>query len=108
MKFMRLLMFGMVMLMANGAGAQNSVKRFDLDEATISAVHVPLRPLLRDMTYRVQCGKSRTISANIGRLPVDVLGENQGKNVQTKRVYTSIHRGFLIYRSRRSYGSEEA
>ena len=35
MKFMRLLMFGTVMLMANGAGAQNSVKPFHLDEATI-------------------------------------------------------------------------
>src|SRR4029077_12591173 len=39
MKFMRLLMFGTVMLMANGAGAQNSVKPFHLDEATISDVH---------------------------------------------------------------------
>ena len=44
MKFMRLLMFGTVMLMANGAGvqnagAQNSVKPFLLDEATISDVH---------------------------------------------------------------------
>src|ERR1035438_3257491 len=39
MKFMRLLMFGTVMLMANGAGAQNSVKPFHLDEATISEVH---------------------------------------------------------------------
>jgi hypothetical protein len=38
MKFMRLLMFGTVMLMANGAGAQNSGKPFDLDEATISDV----------------------------------------------------------------------
>jgi hypothetical protein len=36
---MRLLMFGTVMLMANGAGAQNSVKPFHLDEATISDVH---------------------------------------------------------------------
>jgi hypothetical protein len=35
MKFMRLLMFGTVMLMANGAGAQNSIKPFHLDEATI-------------------------------------------------------------------------
>ena len=39
MKFMRLLMFGTVMLMANHAGAQNSVKPFHLDEATISDVH---------------------------------------------------------------------
>jgi amidase len=39
MKFMRLLMFGTVMLMANGAGAQNSVKPFHLDEPTISDVH---------------------------------------------------------------------
>lgn len=39
MKFMRLLMVGTVMLMANGAGAQNSVKPFHLDEATISDVH---------------------------------------------------------------------
>src|ERR1700736_6792453 len=39
MKFMRRLMFGTVMLMANGASAQNSVKPFHLDEATISAVH---------------------------------------------------------------------
>src|ERR1700688_1575238 len=38
MKFMRLLMFGTVMLMANGAGAQNSVNPFHLDEATISDV----------------------------------------------------------------------
>jgi hypothetical protein len=38
MKFMRLLMFGTVMLMANGAGGQNSVKPFHLDEATISDV----------------------------------------------------------------------
>ena len=39
MKFVRLLMLGMVMMMANGAGAQNSVKPFPLDEATISDVH---------------------------------------------------------------------
>src|SRR3984957_19235242 len=39
MKFMRLLMFGTVMLMANAAGAQNSAKPFHLDEATISDVH---------------------------------------------------------------------
>jgi amidase len=39
MKFMRLLMFKTVMLMASGAGAQNSVKPFHLDEATISDVH---------------------------------------------------------------------
>src|SRR5580704_16598 len=39
MKFMRLLMFGTVMLMANGAAAQNSAKPFQLDEATISDVH---------------------------------------------------------------------
>src|SRR5258707_3696713 len=39
MKFMRLLMFGTVMLMANGAGTQNSVKPFHLDETTISDVH---------------------------------------------------------------------
>ena len=39
MKFMRLLMFGPVLLMANDAGAQNSVKPFPLDEATISDVH---------------------------------------------------------------------
>src|SRR5882757_8191899 len=37
-KFMRLLMFATIMLMANGAGAQNSVKPFPLDEATISDV----------------------------------------------------------------------
>jgi Asp-tRNA(Asn)/Glu-tRNA(Gln) amidotransferase A subunit family amidase len=36
---MRLLMFGTVMLMANGAAAQNSAKPFQLDEATISDVH---------------------------------------------------------------------
>src|ERR1700726_1153757 len=39
MKFIRLLMFGTVMLMANGAGTQNSVQPFHLDEATISDVH---------------------------------------------------------------------
>jgi amidase len=39
MKFMRLLIFGTVMLMANSAAAQNSVKPFQLDEATISDVH---------------------------------------------------------------------
>ncbi len=39
MKFMRLLLFGTVLLMANGAAAQNSVKPFHLDEATISDVH---------------------------------------------------------------------
>src|SRR6202158_1267965 len=39
MKFMRLLMFGTAMLMANGAGAQNSVKPLHLVEATISDVH---------------------------------------------------------------------
>jgi amidase len=39
MKFMRLSMFAAVMLMANGAGAQKSVKPFPLDEATISDVH---------------------------------------------------------------------
>jgi amidase len=39
MKFMRLLIFGTAMLIANGAGAQNSVKPFQLDEATISDVH---------------------------------------------------------------------
>src|SRR5580700_3142951 len=39
MKFMRLLIFGTVMLMANGTGAQSSVKLFHLDEATISDVH---------------------------------------------------------------------
>src|SRR5208282_5131938 len=38
-KFMRLLMLGTVMLMANGTGALNSVKPFHLDEATISDVH---------------------------------------------------------------------
>jgi len=38
MKFTRLMMFGTVMLVANGAGAQNSVKPFLLDEATISDV----------------------------------------------------------------------
>ena len=38
MKSMRLLMFGTAMLMANSA-AQNSVKPFQLDEATISDVH---------------------------------------------------------------------
>jgi amidase len=39
MKFMRLSMFGAVMLMANSAGAQNSAKAFPLDEVTISDVH---------------------------------------------------------------------
>src|SRR5580693_7753779 len=39
MKFMRLLTFGTVMLMANGAGAQTSDKPLPLDEATISDVH---------------------------------------------------------------------
>jgi len=39
MKFTRLLMFGTVMLLANAAAAQNSVKSFQLDEATISEVH---------------------------------------------------------------------
>src|SRR5450631_300622 len=39
MKFTRLLMFGTVMLMANGAVAQNSVEPFPLDEATIGDVH---------------------------------------------------------------------
>src|ERR1700690_3639377 len=39
MKFRRFLMFGAVMLMGNGVGAQNSVKPFRLDEATISDVH---------------------------------------------------------------------
>src|SRR5208337_4333982 len=43
MKFMRLSMFGTVMLMANGAGAQNSVKPFPLDEATISDVQAAYR-----------------------------------------------------------------
>jgi len=38
-KFTRFLMFGTAMLMAEGAGAQNSVKRFPLDKATISDVH---------------------------------------------------------------------
>jgi amidase len=39
MKFMRLLTFGTVMLMANGASAQNSLNPFHLDEATINDVH---------------------------------------------------------------------
>ena len=39
MKFVRLLMFGTGILMAKDAGAQNSVKPFPLDEATISDVH---------------------------------------------------------------------
>src|SRR5450631_2465319 len=39
MKFVRLLMFGTVMLMANSAAAQNPVKPFHLDEATVSDVH---------------------------------------------------------------------
>src|ERR1700690_2589413 len=39
MKFRRFLMFGAVMMMVSGAGAQNSVKPFHLDEATISDVH---------------------------------------------------------------------
>src|SRR3984885_7030670 len=39
MKLVRLLMFGTVVLMADGASAQNSVKPFHLDEATISGVH---------------------------------------------------------------------
>jgi hypothetical protein len=55
MKFMRLLMFGMVMLMANGAGAQNSVKRFDLDEATISDVHAAYMRRLGAHTLRISC-----------------------------------------------------
>jgi len=38
--------FGTVMLMANGAGAQNSVKPFHLDEATISDVHRRTSPAL--------------------------------------------------------------
>jgi len=42
MKFMRLLMFGTVMLMVNGAGAQNSVQPFHLDEATISDGHAAM------------------------------------------------------------------
>jgi amidase len=39
MKFMRLLTFGTVRLMANGASAQNSLNPFHLDEATINDVH---------------------------------------------------------------------
>jgi amidase len=39
MKFTCFLMLGTVMSMANGAGAQNSVKPFPLDEARISDVH---------------------------------------------------------------------
>src|ERR1700756_4725410 len=39
MKYMRLLTIGTVLLMASSAGAQNSVKPFHLDEATISDVH---------------------------------------------------------------------
>ena len=43
MKFMRLLMIGTVMLMANGADGRNSAKDpgkpFHLEEATISDVH---------------------------------------------------------------------
>src|SRR5271154_3213179 len=39
MKSTRLLMFGTVMLLANAAAGQNSVKSFQLDEATISDVH---------------------------------------------------------------------
>src|SRR5277367_2529692 len=39
MKFICRLMFGTVMLLANGAAAQNSLKPFRLDEATISDVH---------------------------------------------------------------------
>src|SRR5277367_6294753 len=39
MKFMRVLMFGAVMLLANSVVAQNSVTPFHLDEATISDVH---------------------------------------------------------------------
>jgi len=42
-KFARLLMFGPVMLMANGAAARNSVKPFRLDEATIGDVHAAYR-----------------------------------------------------------------
>ena len=38
MKFMRLLTFGTAVLMARGAGAQNSVEPFHVDEATISDV----------------------------------------------------------------------
>ena len=43
MNFMRLLIFGTVMLTANGNGAQNSVQPFHLDEATISDVHAAYR-----------------------------------------------------------------
>jgi amidase len=39
MNFLRLSIFGAVILMANGVAAQNSVKPFHLDEATISDVH---------------------------------------------------------------------
>jgi amidase len=39
MKLTRLLLFGTVLLMANGSSAQNAVKPFHLDEATISDVH---------------------------------------------------------------------
>ena len=39
MKFIRLLVFGASMLVAQGAGTRNSVKPFHLDEATISDVH---------------------------------------------------------------------
>lgn len=39
MKFMLLFVFGTVILMATGAGPQNSVKLFHLDEATITEVH---------------------------------------------------------------------
>jgi amidase len=38
-KFMHLFIFGMIVLMASGGGAQNSVKSFQLDEATIGDVH---------------------------------------------------------------------
>jgi amidase len=39
MKGARLLILGTLLLMGHGAGAQNSVKPFQLDEATISDVH---------------------------------------------------------------------
>jgi amidase len=39
MNFMRLLVFGAVMLMASAAGAQSSAKPFQIDEVTIGEVH---------------------------------------------------------------------
>ena len=60
-KFMRLLMFGTVMLMANSVGAQNSIKPFHLDEATISS------PVLRGPA----CSSSGRQQATLTARPVN-------------------------------------